>query len=801
MNNAARETIRQLWRDRSRACAIIAVMALGIGSCVAVFSMVSAVLLARFPYADAGRITILWHARANVPGVVGMSPGDVGSYRASLRTFEDVAAISTRGYNAGATDPFRITCARMMPGMFPMLGVRPERGRWFTEDEDRQREAVVVISGRLWRAQLGGDGTFPGRDLALDAVPHRVVGIMPEAFVFPPEGVQGVAAADCWIPASFSAAELAAPGFNWVLFGKLKPGVTIERARADANAGAQRIWATYPAAVQNQVQLEARVVPLRDQALGASRAPMYLFVGAAALLLVIGCSNVANLLMTTLDTRQRELSVRAALGATTGTLVARLLLESVALAIAGGLAGAVLAGGLLAAIAATSAEAFPRLSEARIDLSALAFAFACSTGAGLTGGLAPALRLRAWPAAGIVGSRAAARGFGTKWWQRSLIAFEVALAVTVLVLAGLLTRSVERLNAIDSGFSPHNLFTFSVALPAAQYSNASHSLVFADEVVRQLTNMPGVVQAAAGSALPIGSAAAAVVAPVGETPPVYRAALLYAVTPGYAVAAGMTLRDGRFLEPADVASGARVAVINDTLARSLQPGGESIGRSVLRVGDQVPLMIVGVVSDVRQSGPLRAAAPALYLPMAQVGERPATLHFLVRSHADSTRFGARIREIVASLDATLPTFALRSGDDLVAGTTAAQRFNMLIVGVFALLATGLAVTGMYGVLSHFVQQARRDFGIRQALGATSGRIVISVIGWAMAPVLSGIVIGSLAASAASAFIASLLFEVTPNDPATFVAVAVTVVVISIASLLPTAFRASRSEIVRLLRQE
>ena len=802
MYNAVRETIRQLWRGRSRAAAIIAVMALGIGSCVTVFSMVSAVLLAEWPYADAGRIAIVWHARTNVPGVVGMSPGDVDAYRASLRTFEQVAAVTTRGYNAGATNPFRVTCGRITPGMFSLLGVAPERGRWFTEDEDRRRETVVVVSERVWRAQLGSDAGYPGRDLLLDAVPYRVVGIMPEAFVFPPEGVQGVTAADCWVPASFSPAELATPAFNYVLFAKRKPGVTLEQAGADANAGAQRIWATYPAAVQSQVQLEARVVPLIDHALAGSRTPMLLFAGAAALLLLIGCSNVANFLMTTLDIRQRELSVRAALGATRGTLIAQLLLESISLAVAGGLAGAALASGLLAAIVTSSAGTFPRLGAARIDLFALGFAVVCSTVAGLVGGLAPALRLRARAAPGIAGARVAARGFGRERWRRCLIAFEVSLAVMVLVLAGVLARSVERLNDIATGFSPDGLFAFSVALPATQYPGATETSSFANEVVRQLTEIRGVAQAAAGSAPPIGGATAIVVAPVGESAqaPKYRPSLRYAVTPAYAVASGVTVRNGRFLESVDAASGARVAVVNETLARSLWPGGESIGRSILLLGDQ-PVTIVGVVSDVRQAGPMRPAAPALYVPIAQVAERQAILHFLVRSDADPRRLALRAREIVANLDSTLPPFALRTGNELVAGTMTAQRFNMLLLGVFAVLAMSLAVTGMYAVLSHFVQHARRDFGIRQALGATTGRIVASVMGWAMAPVLAGIAIGTLAASGASTLIASLLFGVSSNDPATLIVVAVTVTLISAASLLPTAIRASRGDVSALLRQE
>jgi putative ABC transport system permease protein len=777
-------------------------MALGIGSCVAVFSMIAAVLLVEWPYTAADRLAIVWHARANTPGVIGMSPSDVEVYRASLRSFDGIAAVTTRGYNAGATNPFRLTCARITPGMLPMLGVAAQRGRWFTDDEDRRREAVVLISERMWRAQLGADSAYPGRDLLLDAIPHRVIGIMPASFAFPPEGVQGLQPADCWVPASYTAAELTVPGFNFVLFGRIKSGATLAQAAADANAGALRIWSSYPAAVQSQITLEARVVPLIDQALAGSQTPLYLFAAAALLLLLIGCSNVANLLLTSLDIRRRELAVRSSLGASRATLIAQLLMESIALAIAGGLAGAALASGLLSALVAVNADAFPRLAAARVDLSALGFAIVCSTIAGLLGGLAPAWQLGASPHAAVVTERAGSRGFSRQWWRRGLIAFEVALAMLVLVLASALARSVATLNAIEPGFSPRGLVAFSVALPASQYARPEQTTSFATEIVRRLSDMPGVLHAAAGSALPIGGAAPAVIVPTTESSatPKYQPALLYAVTSDYARVAGIRLREGRFVEPSDGSSTTAVAVINETLERSIAPVGQAIGRSIMRVGSPSPLTIVGVVGDVRQAGPLRPAAPAVYVPMAQLAQPVTTLNFAVRSEMRPERLATQVREVVSSLDETLPTFALRTGNDLIAATVTSQRFNLLVLGVFAIVAISLAIAGVYGVLSHFVQQSRRGFGIRQALGATTARIVVSVTSWAMAPVAIGVIAGGVAATAAVTFITSLLFGVSPNDPLTLLGVAAVVTIVAVIAVLPTAVRASRSDIAALLRQ-
>ena len=804
MRRALEQAMAQLWRNRSGAGPVIAVMALSIGSCAAIFSVVSAVLLEDLGYRDAGRLGVIWHARPAAAGVIGVSPGDFVSYRSTLSTFDQIAAVTTRGFNLGGSPaPSRVTCARMTDGMFPLLGVGAAHGRWFAADEDRAEARVVVVSHRLWTTRFGGEEGLIGRNVVLDAIRYRVVGIMPEGFTFPPEGVQGLASADCWIPAGFTSIDLATPAFNYVLIGRLKPGVLWEQAGADAHAGAQKIWSSYPAAVQSQVQLTARVIPLTEQVVAGSRTALYLFAGSVAMLLLIGCANVSNLLLASFDIRRRELAVRASLGATRAVLILQLLTESILLTLMGAVAGIALAYALLGAMVSVNAAAFPRLGNARIDVIALGFAAVCGMVAGLAGGLAPAIRAGSQSVSGNgTGPRSVTRGVAGDRWRRGLIGFELALAVVVLVLAGVLTRSVISLDRVDIGLAVDNLTTFSVSLPAEGYEHPTAAGAFSERLLSALRAYPGVTDAAAGTSLPIGDAEPGVVVALTATPSAdYRPTLIYSVTPGYAKAFGIPIRRGRFLEPADAGPVGNVAVINETLARSLWPDGLATGRSISHLGSPSPLQVVGVVADVRQSGPHRVAAPALYLPLSQAGRPTRSLSFVIRSAEKPSAVASQVRRAVAIVDAGLPAFGLRTGAEMVRATTTVQRFNMVIVGMFAALAAALAMTGLYGVVTRSVEEAQRDFGIRQALGATTGAIVRLVMTLALTPVMAGAATGALAAWWAVELVSSLLFGVRPADPATFAVTIGFVCVTSALVVLMPALRATRANLVTLLRQD
>jgi putative ABC transport system permease protein len=804
MGQAIRQAVTQIARSRAHGITVVAIMALSVGSCVAIFAMVKAVLLADLGYRAPARLAILWHSRLNVPGVIGVSPGDYASYRESLRTTENLSVVSVRGFNLGTGGaPARISCARMTASMFPMLGVAPMQGRWFSADEEQSRSRVVVISHRLWKTQLAGKANVIDSELSLDAVRHRVVGVMPEAFTFPPEGVQGLVPADCWVAAAFSPIELATPAFNHVIFARIRDGVSWGEAQADAHAGAQRIWSTYPAAVQAQVQLTARIVPVEEQTRSRSRIPLYLFIAAVAGLLLIGCANVSNVLLTAFEARQGELAVRASLGATRRALVVQLLTESVAVSVAGGALGVLVAWGLLSAMVAANATAFPRLAEARVDPAAILFAIGCGVVSSIAATLIPAWRATGRSASShALGARNPARAFGGSRWRRAVIAFELSLAVAVLVIAGVLARSVDGLHRVDTGLAPDGLLTFSAALAEANYQRPDQIEGVRERLLARLKRIGRVDAVAIGSAPPIGEGQPGVVfAGNGASTPQYQPALVHQVTAGFADALRLSVRRGRFIEDADAGGGPDVAVVNESLARVLFPDGDAVGRSFSRIGAARPHTIVGIVGDVRQGGPLRPAPPALYVPMANNPQPARTLHVVIRSGAPPGALSAEIRRALADVDAELPAFAMRSGTDLVNGTIAGQRFNMLVVGVFAAFALMMAIGGLYSVLAHAVQQARRDFGIRQALGATAARIVGSVLTRALWPALAGIGAGVLAASAASELISSLLFGVRPNDPVTLVAVVLLVLTMCLLAVLAPARRAARADLMTLLRHD
>jgi putative ABC transport system permease protein len=798
MWQAMMQASRQIRRQPKLSIAVAAVMAICIGSCVAVFCMVKAVLLTDWGYETPDRLALVWHARPNVAGVIGLSPGDFVSYRSSLQTVDGIGAVTTRGFNLGGGTAARITCARMTEEMFPLLGVKPAHGRWFTADDDRRAARVTVISHRLRVTQLGGRDPID-RELLLDAIPYRVVGVMPESFSFPPEGIQGLAAAECWVPASFTPAELAIPAFNYVILARLKAGVSVEQATADAHAGAQRIWSTYPAAVQSQVQLTARVVPLAEHVRARSRSPLTLFAAAVIGLLLIGCANVSNLMLTSVESRGGELAVRASLGASRGAILSQLLAESVVLAVLGGLGGVFLAAVLLAAMISINASAFPGLGDASIDPSAVLFAVSCGIVAGAAGALPAALRSSSRSQA--TGARASARSFGGGL-PGVLIAAELALAVIVLVLAGVLARSVASLNEIKPGFIASGLTTFSVALPEAGYRDRQSLINFSDEILRRLHGIPGVARAAVATAPPIGEATPGVVfVPGVGAAPEYKPSAVHAVSAGYEEAVGLAIREGRFVAATDAANGVTVAVLNATLARTLFPDGRPLGRTLHRIGSTSPHIVVGVVEDVKQAGPQRPAVPALYLPFAQAEQPARIVNFSIRSQLPAATLSRQVRAVVAGVDPDVPPFAVRTGADLLSAAIADRRFNMLVVGVFAVFAVMLALGGLYAVLAHAVQHTRRDFGIRQALGATGVRIIRTVAGRAATPIIAGIAAGTLAAASASGFIASLLFGVRPGDPGTLAAAAGFVLMASIIAVWIPAQRATRVDLVTLLRQE
>ena len=803
MVEAFHQAARSLRRQPAFSGSVVAIMALGIGACTAMFSIITAVFFDSLDYTEPERLAIIWHAQGNTPGVVGLSPGDYVTYRDTTHAFASVAAVSTRGYNlGGATDPIRVTCGRVTPNLFPTLGVGAARGRWITEDDDRNGRRVVVLTHQLWLSYFGGDEKVVGQDILLDAIPYTVIGVMPASFGFPPPGIQGVSEAACWVPTSFSAAELSTPAFDFLVVTKLAAGVSTAQAAEDASRAARRIWEAYPAAVKSQVQLRARLVPLAEQVLTGSRTPVLLFAGSALLLLLIGCANVSNLLLTRLNTRRHEMVLRSALGASRTTLVTQGLAESLLLAAVGGGVGVLLAHGLVVVVSAFEPGNLPRLGNARIDLAATGFALLCATGAGVLGGVAPALRSRGRGTSAHDGlERTATSGIGRDRLRSTLVVLEVGMAVVVLAAAALLMRSMANLERVDPGFDPAGVLTFSVALPAARYQQPVAIDLFARDIVDRLRQLPGVTFAAAGSKSPVGAPEVAVVAPGGSAPgaPPFRPAAVQLITAGYHETWGIRVRRGRAFEPGDLATASPVAVVNETMARTYWPDGDVVGRQMTVVGDPRPLTIVGVVADVTQGGPASTPAPTFYEPLTQSTRQAGSLSFALRTSADPRALAAEVRRIVATSDRTLPVFALQPADVLLASSVATQRFAMLMATALGVLALILAMTGLYAVMAYVVSQSSREYAIRIAHGATRLAVVGLVTGRALRLVAMGIALGMAAAAGLSRLIASLLFGVQPGDPVTFAFVALLLTGVAAAAIAVPVIRAMKVDPATCLR--
>ncbi|MEO8594368.1 MAG: ABC transporter permease [Candidatus Solibacter sp.] len=809
MSKDLQQALRLIRKNPGFSLAVITVMAFSIGACTAIFSVGKAVLYTRLPYISPDRLVILWHTVAGGGArVVGMSPHDYTIYRDTARSFESVAAITSRGYNLStASEPVRVTCGRVTDTLFPTLGIAPFRGRWFDRSDDRDNaNHVILISHDSWKARYGGDEEIVGKSISLDLVPHTVVGIMPKSFNFPPEGVQGLAQSECWVPAGFSPAEMATPGFNFVVFGRLKPGVTLAQAKDDAAGAAKRVLESYPAEVRKAVALTSRVVPLNEQVTARSRIALLVFASSVGLLLLIGCGNVANLMLARLHSRQREMAIRTALGASRVTLVRQLLVECLVLAGCGGAVGALVAAVLLRVFVALSPGDLPRLDQAHVDTLTLLFTATCSLAAGLLFGLAPAARSQATGVSSVLaeGARGSSMGLRGNRLRSTLIVAEYAMALVLLMGGGLLLRSFEKLSSVPPGFDPNHTLTFSVALPPNGYQRTTDVNRFVTALLDSIRRLPSVSYAAGGTNLPVSTTEYTVISRP-DAPPAsagFKPVALYTVSPDYPRALGITLKRGRSLQSSDRESSLPVALVNEAMARQYWSDTDIVGRQIQWLGGGPRnLTVVGVLADVHQDrldGPI---LPALYVPLAQSPQPVRDLIFVARTTGPPLGIASGMHQAVANVDRTLPIFALQTGEQGLARSMAQRRFNMFLLAVFAGAALALATLGLYAVTSYLVGQCAREIGIQIALGATSYRIIRTIMARSLILVAAGLGIGTGAAMALTRFMSSLLFGIDATDGVTFASVATLLVAISMLAVLVPALRATRVDPSVSLRYE
>jgi putative ABC transport system permease protein len=749
----------------------VATLALGIGGSTAIFSLTSAVLLARPPLRDPDRLVTIWE-NASKMGFPrnDLSPATYAALRDQARSFEGLAAVAEEAFTlTGDGEPQKVEARRVPASFFGVLGVAPALGRAIGPDDDRPGAPhVAVISHGLWQRRFGGDGGIIGRDVLLSGDKYTVIGVMPREFQF----IESYVA--LWVPAAFEAEELAKRAHYLTVVGRLRPGVTVAAAEADVQPIAARVSQRFGAEV-----VPTYVLPLREQLVGGARQPLVVLALAITFVLLITCANVAGLLLARTAARGREIAVRSALGATRTRIVRQLLTESLVLAAIGGALALLVASFALSSLQPLVPPGLVLDVHPTLDARALAVALVLSTATGLLFGLAPALQATRGDL--NVSLRQGGRGMtgaGHRRLRSALVVGELAATLMLLVGAGLLGQTLYRLRYADLGLRPERLLTVRTALPlGTKYGEASRRAAFYEDVLDRVRRIPGVVSAGYSTSVPLewkGGTNGFV--PDGPVDPnrTYDANHRQ-VSTDYLRTMGIPLRRGRFFERTDGERTPPVAIVNETMARQFWPGVDAVGKR-FRTGDDASpwITIVGVVGDVRQMGLDAPVKAEMYFPYAQVDGQPwfAPRDLVVRSAAvEPMSLLPAVKGAIHAVDPEQAVANVRTFDEVLDEEVVQRRLGASLVAAFAALALLLASLGVYGVLSYFVVQHTSEIGVRLALGASRRDILSLVLGKGMVLAVSGVALGVLGALALTRLVSSLLYGVGAADPATFAAAA------------------------------
>lgn len=817
-----RYAVRTLRHSPLFAATVVVTLALTSGATTGIFTIVNGLLLRAMPYPEPGRLVMLYQAIGTRPS--GFSAPDYGAFEERATSFVSMAAFRNRDYElSGVASPERITGARVSAALFDTLGVAPALGRSFTREEDSGASPVAILTDALWRRHFGADPSIVGRAILLDRRAYTVVGVMPRGFAFPNRGpMLNNVPGDVYLPISFSARERAMFGamYNNSVVARLKPGITPAQADAEARSIVRSsALERYPAALKDLAGiLSGSATPLREETVGRVSTLLYVLFGAIAVVLLIACADIATLTLTRAVSRQREMAVRAALGAGRRRLITQALIESALLCMAGVVIGLLVARTVAVVLANTTALALPSLHAIRIDIPVLGFTVALAVATTIVCGLVPALEASR-PEAGEAlkeGGRSGAPGRRQRRILGGLVTLQFALAMILLAAGGLLVRSFVKLTAVDPGFQPDRVLTLATSLPATGYPRAADVRTFYLRLMERVRALPGVTAASGSTALPLAIQERRVFTIENESTATRELSHAVAhdwVLGQYFETLGIVLKRGRFLSSEDHASSEPVVAINETMARRFWPDRDPVGQRLAwgLPADHGPWMrVVGVVADVKQGALNTEIGPQTYTPWLQVADGMLAENVLgifrgmkvsVRTAVTPLAVTSSIRDQIRALDPALPVTNVLTMQEVVDTSAGPQRFNAMLLGSFALLALLLAALGVGGVLATSVSRRRQEIGVRLALGAQRGDVVRLVVRQGMVLAIAGVAIGLPVSIALTRLISSLLFEVTPRDPVTFAAVTTLLIgVAAFASYLP-ARRATRIEPIVALRQE
>ena len=791
----ARYAFRQLVRTPGFTFVTIVTLALGIGATSAIFSVVNGVLLRPLPFPDSEELVRVYEI---VPqyGRFSVAPGTFLDWKRQATVFERMAAISGgRATFAGAEGPEQVPGASVSAELFDLLRVQPMLGRTFTPSEDAPgRNSVAVLSHATWQRRFGADPGVLGRTISVNDQPVTIIGVMPPDFSFPARTTE------FWVPIALNPANATRGGHFLAVIARRKAGVTSEQANAEMKTIAARLAQQY----EQNANESAEIVPLHEQIVGSIRLALLTLFAAVAVVVLIACANVANLLLVRASVREKEIAIRTALGAGRTRLVLQMLAESLVLAIAGGALGLLLAYLAIPAIRTLSAGGIPRVDDVSIDARVLGFAAFLSMATGLAFGLAPAWQACRSSVGTVLkeGGRSSASSSG-RWLRSGLMVVEVALSIVLLVGAALLLRSFSRLTSVDPGFDADRVLAFLVALPRTTYPEDHHRAAFFDQMTRKLAAIPQVRAVGLVQSLPIRGDYVLSFSIQGRPParPGEEASANYrSASPNYFRAMGIPVLQGRSFSERDTETALKVAVVDQAFVDRHFPDEDPIGRGIdIGNGTDGFYEIVGVVGDVRHAGLDSDPTPTMYVPFRQ--DMFGGMWVVASTDGDPAALAPAARQVIRELDARLPASQIGPLSTVLSESVAQRRFSMLLLGLFALIALFLASVGLYGVVAYTVSQRTQEIGLRMAIGAQAGDVVRMVVGGGMKLACAGVAIGIAGALALSRLVESMLYEVTPVDPASYAATTVLLLAVAALACYLPARRAMRVDPLTALRQE
>ncbi len=770
---------------------IILTLALGIGANTAIFSVVHAVLLSALPYPQADQLVSL-SSKVELKNLT-QQPVSYLNARDWIRQnqgFAQMAALRSENQNlTDGTEPLRVNTVRASANILTLLGVQPALGRDFRRDEEQPgHETVALLSHDLWQRRYSGDPGILGQKIPLNDKTYTVVGVLPAWLKQPGVTLPSLppTGADVWIPLVPNNFEQDRSLHNLRVIGRLKPGVALAQAREEMNTIAARLEQEYPAINAN---IGSEAIPLHEQVVGKVSQALWMLTAAVGLVLLIACVNVANLLLARAASRQTEIAIRTALGATRGRLIAQMLAESVVLSLAGGVCGVLLATWGVPLL--TKMSAVPRADEIGIRLPVLLFALLISLLTALAFGLLPALKTsRSDLVRALKDGRKGGAGVAHRRWLNALVISEIALAMVLLIGAGLLLRSFHALSQSDPGFRTEGVLTVGVPLPDSSYPDQVRQLQFFERAFASLNSVPGVQSSAAIFGLPILGFATATFTTQGNPVPAGQepVANFRTISPDYFRVMGMPLRQGREFSTHDTAETTDVIIVNEELARRQWPGESALGKR-LQISAETTRWreVVGIVGNARLTNLETPIDPAIYVPQTQ-NSWPNALRlssFVVKTPGDPQAIAPAVRSALRALDPSLPVAQVRTMENIVSESLAQRRFNLALLLLFAIVAGALAIIGIYGVMSYGVAQRKQELGVRLALGAQRSEITRMIVLEGSTLALTGIGLGLVAAFAATRLMAGLLAGISATDPVAFFSIAAGLSTVAmLASYLP-----------------